>query len=216
MGLQWVTSETLPTERILNPSIYGNMARRLRQQLLQRNQPINQNRQNECALRWLDGTAGTLHQNPNHANPRTAVQVVTKNFEDEVFFTPEGQPAPLLENSMTPQLFQFVQATAQTRFKLKVLWDLVLYNNETDEMMNYYDRRPTSPWFNSMTDARLWLQQVEEDRLQGHMQLPNTKFSYESTHAIELKILLSTQPLHFGVGRLPPWLRNKHGLHALD
>ena len=192
------------------------MARRLRQQLRQRNQDINQNRQNDGVLRWLDETAGTLHPNPNHANPRTAVQVVTRNFKDEVVFTPEGQPAPLLENSMTPQLFQFVQATAQTRFKLKLLWDLVLYNNETGATMNFYDRRPTSPWFNSMADARLWLQQLEEERLQGHMQLPNTKFSYESTHAIELKILLSTQPLHFGVGQLPPWLRNKRGLHALD
>ena len=72
------------------------MARRLRQQLRQRNQDINQNRQNDGALRWLDETAGTLHPNPNHANPRTAVQVVTRNFKDEVVFTPEGQPAPLL------------------------------------------------------------------------------------------------------------------------
>ena len=156
------------------------MARRLRQQLLQANQPIiNRNRQNEGALRWLDETAGTLHLNPDHANPRTAVRVVTKAFQDkELFITPQGRPAPLLENTITPQAMQFVQSTAQTRFKLKVLWDLVLYNNETDEEMNFYDRRPTSPWFDNMTDARHWFEQVEEDRLQGHMQLPNTKFSY--------------------------------------
>ena len=190
------------------------MARRLRQQLLQ---PINRNRQNESELRWLNEPAGTLHLNPNHADPRTMVHVVTKSFKDSEFYTtPQGRPAPLLENTITPQLMQFVQATAQTRFKLKVTWDLVLYNNETDEEMNFYDRRPTSPWFDNMTAARLWVQQVEEDRLQGHIQLPNTKFSYESTHNIEVKILLSTQPLHYGIGKLPAWLRNKRGLHSLD
>ena len=158
-----------------------------------------------------------MHLNPNHADPRTAVHVVTKTFKDsEFFFTPQGRPAPLLENTITTQAMQFAQATAQTRFKVKVTWDLVLYNNETDEEMNFYDRRPTSPWFNNMTEARHWFEQVEEDRLQGHMQLPNTKFSYESTHAIEVKVLLSTQPLHYGAGKLPAWLRNKHGLHALD
>ena len=187
------------------------------QQLLQANQPINQNRQNEGELRWLDEPAGTLHLNPNHANPRTAVRVVTKSFQDSEFFIdPQGHPVPQLENTMAPQFLQFVQATAQTRFKLKIIWNLVLYNNETDEEINFYDRRPISPWFDNMTQASLWIQQLEEERLQGHMQLPNTKFSYERTQSIEVNILLSRQPLHYGIGKLPEWLRNKRGLHSLD
>ena len=141
------------------------------------------------------------------------VRVVTKVFKDNEFFiTPQGQPAPLLENTMTPDIMRFVQAPAQTRFKLKVTWGLTLYNNETDEEMVFYDRRPTSPWFENMTAVRLWTQQLEEERLQGHMQLPNTKFSYESTQSIELKIILSRQPLVYGIGTLPEWLRNKRGV----
>ena len=214
--LQGVTAKTLPTEQFINPLYIPGMARRLRQQL-QADQPINRNRQNEGELRWLDETAGTLHQHPNRADPRTMARVVTKVFKDNEFFiTPRGQPAPLLENTITPQVMQLVEANAQTRFKLKVTWGLTLYNNETDEEMVFYDRRPTSPWFENITAARLWTQQLEEERLQGHMQLPNTKFSYESTQSIELKIILSRQPLVFGIGALPEWLRNKRGVIALD
>ena len=192
------------------------MARRAMRQL-QADPPINRNQQNEGELRWLDETAGTLHQHPNRADPRTMVRVATKMFKDNEFvITPQGQPAPLLENTMTPDIMRFVQATARTRFKLKVTWGLVLYNNKTDEEMVFYDRRTTSPWFANMTAARLWTQQLEEDRLQGHMQLPNTKFSYESTQSLEVKIILSTQPLVYGIGKLPPWLRNKRGVHSLD
>ena len=208
--------KTLLTEQFINPLYIPGMARRVRRQL-QADPPINQNRQNEGELRWLDETAGTVHQHPNHANPRTMVRVVTKVFKDNEFFiTPQGHPAPLLENTMTPDIMRFVQATARTRFKLKVTWGLVLYNNETDEEMVFYDRRPTSPWFENMTAARLWTQQLEEDRLQGHMQLPNTKFSYERTQSIELKIILSTQPLVYGIGKLPEWLGNKRGVIKLD
>ena len=193
------------------------MARRLRQQLLQADQAINRDQQNEGQLRWLDEPAGTLHLNPNRADPRPMVRVVTKVFQDNEFYiTPQGRPAPLLENTITPQIMQFVEANARTRFKLKLTWDLVLINNEVDEEMRYYDRRPTSPWFENMAAARRWLQQLEEERLQGHMQLPNTKFFYESTHSIETKIILSRQPLVYGVGKLPAWLRNKRGLHSLD
>ena len=193
------------------------MARRLRQQLLQANQGVNLDQQNEGQFRWLDEPAGTLHLNPNHADPRTMVRVVTKVFQDNEFYiTPQGRPAPQLENTIAPQIMQFVEAKAQTRFKLKLTWGLILNNNEVDEEMLYYDRRPTSPWFENMTAARRWLQQLEEERLQGHIQLPNTTFSYESTQSIETKIILSRQPLVYGMGKLPAWLRNKHGLHALD
>ena len=62
-----------------------------------------------------------------------------------------------------------------------------------------------------------WLQKQEELCLQGErIDRPNTKWVFQSTVFVDLKIILDRQPLQIGVGRLPDWLRNKREVISLD
>ena len=45
---------------------------------------------------------------------------------------------------------------------------------------------------------------------------PNTKWSYNFTKAVYVKVILDRHPLFLGLGRLPDWLRNKRGVLSLD
>ena len=69
-----------------------------------------------------------------------------------------------------------------------------------------------------MSEARLWLEEQEENRLKSeNIQRPDTKWVFEANLMIEVKIIEDLQAaLHVGAGRLPDWLRNKRSLLALD
>ena len=63
--------------------------------------------------------------------------------------------------------------------------------------------------------AREWVSRQEEARL-ANIDRPNTKWSYELTKSVYVKVILDRHPLFLGLGRLPDWLRNKHGVLSLD
>ena len=72
-----------------------------------------------------------------------------------------------------------------------------------------------SPWFETLVAAREWVSRQEEARL-ANPNRPNTKWSYELTKSVYVKVILDRHPLFLGLGRLPDWLRNKHGVLSLN
>ena len=56
-----------------------------------------------------------------------------------------------------------------------------------------------------MSQARLWLEEQEENRLKSeNIQRPDTKWVFEANLMIEVKIIEDLQAaLHVGAGRLP-------------
>ena len=75
----------------------------------------------------------------------------------------------------------------------------------------------SSPWFATLLQTKEWLQEQEELRLQGErIDRPNTKWVFESTVFVDLKVILDRQPLQIGLGRLPHRLRNKREVISLD
>ena len=66
-----------------------------------------------------------------------------------------------------------------------------------------------------MNRSREWVSRQEEARL-ANPDRPNTKWSYELTKSVYVKVILDRHPLFLGLGRLPDWLRNKRGVLSLD
>ena len=74
--------------------------------------------------------------------------------------------------------------------------------------MVYY-KNFNSPWFSKLSETKLWLQRQEELRLQGeNIDRPNTKWVFERSVFVDLKVIFDRQPLQIGCGRLPDCLRN--------
>ena len=73
----------------------------------------------------------------------------------------------------------------------------------------------TSRWFETLAASQAWVSQQEELRLE-HQRRPNTQWAYEKTKMVYVKVILDRHPLFLGRGRLPDWLRNKHGVLSLD
>ena len=83
-------------------------------------------------------------------------------------------------------------------------------------MMDWYNRElGESPWFETLVAAREWVSRQEEARL-ANIDRPNTKWSYELTKSVYVKVILDRHPLFLGLGQLPDWLRNKRGVLSLD
>ena len=72
-----------------------------------------------------------------------------------------------------------------------------------------------SPWFETLVASQEWVGRQEEARL-SNTNRPNTKWSYNFTKAVYVKVILDRHPLFLGLGRLPDWLRNKRGVLSLD
>ena len=81
-----------------------------------------------------------------------------------------------------------------------------------------YFQNKQSAWFKRMSEARLFLEEQEENSLQSeNIQRPGTKWVFEANLLVEVKIIEDLQaPLHIGAGRLPDWFRYKRCLLALD
>ena len=87
---------------------------------------------------------------------------------------------------------------------------------EANRKMDYYQRdNGSSPWFETLAAAENWVRQQEELRLENR-QTPDTKWAYERTKRVYVKVILDHHPLFLGQGCLPDWLRRKTGVLSLD
>ena len=123
-----------------------------------------------------------------------------------------------LEKSIADQINRKIEENVRSRFKLKITSWITLRNVEDNSTMDWYNKDiEPSPWFETLAAAYAWVIQQEEVRLDpAHLRRPNTKWSYELTKNVYVKVILDRHPLFLGLGRLPDWLRNKRGVLALD
>ena len=121
-----------------------------------------------------------------------------------------------LENSIVPRMLDKIRQSVRTRHKLKLRWGILLRNVEDNRPLFWYTNNPGSPWFSKLSETKDWLEALEESRLQGNVQRPNTKWVFDKAVSVDLKAILDRQPLRIGLGRLPAWLRNKREVIALD
>ena len=121
-----------------------------------------------------------------------------------------------LESSIADQINRSIEERVRSRFKLEITSWIALRNIEDGSTMDWYNTDlGESPWFETLVAARDWVSRQEEARL-ANRNRPNTKWSYELTKAVYVKVILDRHPLFLGLGRLPDWLRNKHGVLSLD
>ena len=121
-----------------------------------------------------------------------------------------------LTKPLVPQTMNKIKQFVQTRHKINLQYGYKLRNIETNEYIIHYTNT-TSPWFATLSQTKEWLQEQEELRLQSEeIDRPNTKWVFEDTVFVDLKVILDRQPLQIGLGRLPDWIRNKGEVISLD
>ena len=121
-----------------------------------------------------------------------------------------------LESSISDQIQSKIVESVKSRFMLKLSAVVQLRHNiEDGRTMTFYQDIGTSRWFETLAASQTWVRQQEELRLENRLR-PNTQWSYEKTEMVYVKVILDCHPLFLGVGRLPDWLRNKHGVLSLD
>ena len=121
-----------------------------------------------------------------------------------------------LESSIADQINRSIEERVRSRFKLEITSWIQLQNIEDGSTMDWYNTDlGESPWFETLMASREWVGRQEEARL-SNTNRPNTKWSYNFTKAVYVKVILDRHPLFLGLGRLPDWLRNKHGVLSLD
>ena len=121
-----------------------------------------------------------------------------------------------LESSIADQINRSIEERVRSRFKLEITSWIQLQNIEDGSTMDWYNTDlGESPWFETLVASQEWVGRQEEARL-SNTNRPNTKWSYNFTKAVYVKVILDRHPLFLGLGRLPDWLRNKHGVLSLD
>ena len=151
---------------------------------------------------------------PIHNLPEEPSEVVEGRRTLEIKFDRFG--GLNLETSIADQINRSIEERVRSRFKLEITSWIQLQNTEDGSMMDWYNRElGESPWFETLVAAREWVSRQEEARL-ANPDRPNTKWSYELTKSVYVKVILDRHPLFLGLGRLPDWLRNKHGVLSLD
>ena len=121
-----------------------------------------------------------------------------------------------LESSIANQINRSIEERVRSRFKLEITSWIQLQNIEDGSTMDWYNTDlGESPWFETLVASREWVGWQEESRL-SNLNRPNTKWSYNFTKAVYVKVILDRHPLFLGLGQLPDWLRNKHGVLSLD
>ena len=109
-----------------------------------------------------------------------------------------------------------IKHSVQTRHKITYSYGFELRNAENGATMVYYTNT-NSPWFLKLSETKEWPTTQEELRLQGaKINRPNTKWVFQRHMLVDLKVILDRQPLQFGLGRLPDWIRNKREVISLD
>ena len=120
-----------------------------------------------------------------------------------------------LESSVAEQIQNKIVEHVKTRFMLKISTTVELRNIADGKKLSFYQTIGDSPWLGTLTASQNWVKQQEELRLENQRR-PNTQWAYEKTLMLYVKVILDRQPLFLGLGRLPDWLRNKHGILSLD
>ena len=194
------------------------LARRIRRRRFKRR------RDNQAALKaWLDEqerlirmrgipNEGVREFDPLHNLPEPqGVEVEQGRRTIEFRFTEN------LEGSIADQIQAQIVEHVHSRFMLKLSAQVELQHLEDpNRKMDYYHRdNGTSPWFETLAAAEDWVRRQEELRLENR-HTPDTKWTYVRTKRVYVKVILDRHPLFLGLGRLPDWLRNKHGVLSLD
>ena len=121
-----------------------------------------------------------------------------------------------LENSIVSRMLDKIWQSVRARHKLRLRWGILLRNTEDNRPLFWYTNVPPCPWMNRLSESKAWLEALEESRLQGNVQRPDTKWVFDRAVSVDLKAILDRQPLRIGLGRVPAWLRNKREVIALD
>ena len=179
----------------------------------------------EALIAWLDeqerilrmrGVPARLVQefDPIHNLPEEPPEVVEGRRTLEIKFNRFG--GLNLESSIADQINRSIEERVRSRFKLEIKSWIQLRNIEDETVMNWLNQDlGVSPWFETLVASQEWVSRQEEARL-SNLNRPNTKWSYELTKAVYVEVILDRHPLFLGLGRLPDWLRNKHGVLSLD
>ena len=179
----------------------------------------------EALIAWLDeqerilrmrGVPAELVQefDPIHNLPEEPPEVEEGRRTLEIKFERFG--GLNLESSIADQINRSIEERVRSRFKLEITSWIQLQNNEDGSTMDWYNTDlGESPWFETLVASREWVGRQEEARL-SNLNRPNTKWSYDFTKAVYVKVILDRHPLFLGLGRLPDWLRNKRGVLSLD
>ena len=120
-----------------------------------------------------------------------------------------------LESSIAEQIQNKIVEHVKTRFILKISTTVELRNIADGKKLSFYQTIGDSPWLGTLTASQNWVKQQEKLRLENQRR-PNTQWAYEKTLMLYVKVILDRQLLFLGLGRLPDWLRNKHGIFSLD
>ena len=121
-----------------------------------------------------------------------------------------------LTKPLVSRMLYRIRCNVRTRHKINFQYAYMLRNIETNEYTVWY-KNISSHWFSELSETQAWLQEQEELRLQGErIDRPNTKWVFDSTVFVDLKVILDQQLLQIGLGRLPDWLRNKREVISLD
>ena len=151
---------------------------------------------------------------PIHNLPEEPPEVVEGRRTLEIKFNRFG--GLNLESSIAGQINRSIEERIRSRFKLEITSWIQLQNIEDGSTMDWYNTDlGESPWFETLVASQEWVGRQEEARL-SNTNRPNTKWSYNFTKAVYVKVILDRHPLFLGLGRLPDWLRNKHGVLSLD
>ena len=151
---------------------------------------------------------------PIHNLPEEPPEVVEGRRTLEIKFNRFG--GLNLESSIAGQINRSIEERVRSRFKLEITSWIQLQNIEDGSTMDWYNTDlGESPWFETLVASQEWVGRQEEARL-SNTNRPNTKWSYNFTKAVYVKVILDRHPLFLGLGRLPEWLRNKHGVLSLD
>ena len=123
-----------------------------------------------------------------------------------------------VESFIAASINRKIEEKVRSRFKLTLTSWVTLRNVEDQDTMSFYNQDlESSPWFETLAESQVWVTKQEELRLQHDQQRrPNTKWVYEKTERVYVKVILDRHPLFLGLGRLSDWLRNKHGVLSLD
>jgi len=112
-----------------------------------------------------------------------------------------------------------IREKVSTSFYLRHVFAYQLRNIEDGTVIVYYSNPKGSQWFNKLEDAEKWLITQEEERLDNErVERSSTKWAFESSFNVDVKVVLDRQLL-VGTGPLPDWLRNlahSRAMVALD
>ena len=179
----------------------------------------------EALIVWLDEQERILRMrgvpaehvqefDPIHNLPEEPPEVVEGRRTLEIKFNRFG--GLNLESSIAGQINRSIEERVRSRFKLEITSWIQLQNIEDESTMDWYNTDlGESPWFETLVASQEWVGRQEEARL-SNTNRPSTKWSYNFTKAVYVKVILDRHPLFLGLGRLPDWLRNKRGVLSLD